>query len=1064
MTHPVIDSSFERRIAALAASGRGRGRVTDWRVLEGPAAVETLEGLSTVRLPWTSPLERRIAAEVAVPAPAAGGDVVIRFRVEEDRPAPEVPRPAAAEALVLVDGTPWQALDVNHLDLRVPVGRRELELRLWMGRDGGERRLSARILELPAGLERLLAEARVARDLAGAAGDTPLRHALEAALDDALPAAPTVDRSHGSAGLDLAGFDCVAAADRLAGRRRALAAEQPPSARVVHLVGNSHLDVAWLWTTDETRQKMARTTAGMLRLMEELPDFRFLQTQPQLYAWLERDHPDLFERLRERVAEGRWEIMGGMWVEPDCNIPSGESLVRQILHGQAYWRSRFGRESDVLWLPDTFGYAWALPQIMAKSGLTHFVTQKLTWNDTNRFPHGHFDWEGVDGTRVRCTLPQTLVGRALPADIAKAWEGYPSEEVVPSLLFPFGHGDGGGGPVREDVLAARALEEAPGMGACRFGSAAEALREIRARADARADDSGRPVPVWRGELYLEMHRGTLTTHARMKALNRRAEAALRDAEVWSARAAIEVGAMWPADALREAWERVLLNQFHDIVPGSSIPEVYPDAARRYEAAIDTAETCASAALDRLAAAATASGGAKSSAAGGTSSAAAPASGASAFAFTVASTHPWGITEWVELSVPVDGAFHLVDAGGEVVAHQLLGEDDGGRRVGLEARLPALGAAAFRVVRGAAPAPEPLIADDGSLESPRFRLELDARGRLTALHDAAAGRQWLAGPGNALQTFADEPSRWEAWEIEAGYENMPLDAFRFEGAEVRDVGPLRAVLRLRHTSDGGSVIEQDVVIYRSIPRVDFLTRVDWRERRTLLKAAFPLAVRTEEATYEIQFGAIARGTGRDTSWEAARFEVCGHRWGDLSDGAGGVSLLNDGRYGHDARGSTLRLSLLRNAIAPDPREPMRAGPPPEGEPSFTDTGEHRLRYALFPHTGDWRSGTVAQALSFNAPPRVLPGRLAPLAPWRVEPEGVVIETLKGAEDGDGWILRVWEAHGKPADARVAPPFAVREARAVDLMERPSSEEPPALSAGALRFHLRPFEVRTFRLLG
>ncbi|HUH13286.1 MAG TPA: glycoside hydrolase family 38 C-terminal domain-containing protein [Longimicrobiales bacterium] len=1058
--------SFDSRIAVLAAAGQPVGAVAAWRILDGPGEVAQVEGRAVVRLPWIEPLERRLAARVEVPAALAGGDVVVRFGVEEDRPGSEHPRPAAAEALVRVDGVPWQALDLNHLELRLEPGPHELELRLWMGREGGERRLSAEVLELPAGLDRLLAEARVARDLAEGAGDARLRAALQAALDDALPALRISS--------DSSDFDFAAAGDRLAARRRALAAEHPPSDRVVHLVGNSHLDVAWLWTTDETREKMARTTATMLRMMEELPDFRFLQTQPQLYAWLEEDHPDLFEAVRARVAEERWEIMGAMWVEPDCNIPSGESLVRQILHGQAYWRSRFGRESDVLWLPDTFGYAWALPQIMAKSGLTHFVTQKLTWNDTNPFPHGHFEWQGVDGTRVRCTLPQTLVARALPADIARAWRGYPSADVVPSLLFPFGYGDGGGGPVREDVLAARALADAPAPWTCRLSPAARALAEIRSDADARAEESGRPVPVWTGELYLEMHRGTLTTHARMKALNRRAEAALRDAELWSARAAIDAGAPWPGEALCAAWERVLLNQFHDIVPGSSIPEVYPDATRRYLEAIDSAEACAARALERLAGGVAGRGkaGAQAKAdtdAGAASSAAAPSraptgGGASAWAFTLASTHPWGSTEWVELSVPVDGAFHVVDADGAVVPHQLLEEDDDGRRIGLEARLPALGAAAFRVRAGAGPAPPPLSASEGTLESARFRLALDARGRLASLHDGALGRQWLAGPGNGLQTFADEPSRWEAWEIEPGYEDAPLDAFRFEGAEVRETGPLRAVLRLRHGSDAGSVIEQDVVLYRTIPRVDFLTRVDWRERRTLLKAAFPLAVRTEEATYEIQFGAIARSTRRDTSWEAARFEVCGHRWADLSDAGGGVSLLNDGRYGHDARGSTLRLSLLRNAIAPDPREPMRAGPPPDGRhPRFTDTGEHHLRYALFPHAGDWRSGTVAQALSFNAPPRVLPGLAAPLEGWRVHPAGVVVETVKAAEDGAGWALRVWEAHGYPTEARVVLPFPPREARAADLMERPCREETPTLSGRELRFRLRPFEVRTFRLL-
>lgn len=1001
-----------------------------WRVEAGPAV---LEG-GAVRLPGGEPRERRLALDVEVPRGSEVSVVLLRFetRPEPGERDPGIPRPADTEALLRCDGVILQGLDRNHTDVRLPPGRHTLTLDVWMGREDRERTLRVRVIEKPAGLEEFLAEARTLLDLALVVMDEAATREVLATVESAIANAPA----------DLAG----AAAD-LARERARLAATHPPADVRVHLIGNSHLDVAWLWTTEETRGKMARTTATVLRLMEELPDFRFLQTQPQLYAWLEEDHPELFEQVRRRVAEGRWEALGAMWVEPDCNIPGGEALVRQILYGQRYWRERFGRDTDVLWLPDTFGYAWALPQLVAKSGLRHFVTMKLTWNDTNRFPHGHFDWEGVDGTRVRCTLPQTLDRRPTPKEIARAWEAYPSKEVAPALLFPYGYGDGGGGPVREDVLVARALGEAPAFPRCGLTSMSDALERIRAEADTRARERGVPVPVWRGELYLEMHRGTLTTHARMKAENRRAELALRDGEIWSSLAAIHAHSTYPAAALDEAWRKVLLNQFHDIVPGSSIPEVYPDAHRRYAEATDTAMGAADRARRALLQPSGPSRGARAAAT------------ASPFAFTLVSSVPWATREWVELSVPAELPFHLVDRSGDVVPHQVVSTDDAGVRIGLEATLPPMGAASLRVVAGEAETPEALTADVRRLEGGRLRVALDERGRMRSLF--AGGREWLAAPANELQTFVDEPAHWEAWEVDPADERTRRDVFTLEDVEVASAGPLRAALRLRHVSSGGSVLEQEVSVYRRIPRVDIASRVDWRERRTLLKAAFPLAVHATEATYEIQFGAIARPTHRNTSWDAARYEVCGHRWADLSEGNGGVSLLNDGRYGHDALGGTLRLSLLRNAIAPDPREPMRAGPAADREPRFTDTGEHRFRYALYPHPGDWRRGTVRQAWSFNVPPTVLAGVEGELEGWGGG-RGVVIETLKRAEDGKGWILRVWEAHGARRRARMRLPFDAADAEAVDLMERPSDEEAPALEGRTLRFSLGAYEVRSFRI--
>ncbi|MEM1115249.1 MAG: glycoside hydrolase family 38 C-terminal domain-containing protein [Bacteroidota bacterium] len=955
-----------------------------------------------------------------------------------------------AESMVYVDGAPWQALDENrnHLVLAEAgeAGREvRLDVMLFSARDRNPKGLTAAFARVDAAIEAYRLDLRailgVVRALSSPASGNPSQGKLAGGDGDlvvsrlrhALVASTNAIDFHSMYGT----VDVTEAARVLREEVAAVRERIPPKDLDVYLVGNSHIDVTWLWTLPETRAKMGRTTATALRYMDELPDYRFAQSQPQLYAFLREDFPDLFARVQERVAEGRWEIIGGAWVEPDCNVTGGESLVRQILHGQRFWQEHFGRMTDVMWLPDTFGYAWALPQILAKSGIDTFLTQKLTWNNENTFPYSHFDWEGVDGTRVRCTFPQTYVARVDPETITDMHARVPERQTLESLLFLYGYGDGGGGPMREDVQLGTRLGDVPGFPRCQFTTARGAIEKLRDEADRIAEHTGHAVPVWNGELYLESHRGTLTTHARVKKGNRESEMRLREAEVWSSVAAARAGFAPPADKLDAAWKNVLLNQFHDILPGTSIEPVYAGVHARYAETLATAHGTTEAAL-------------------GTLSASGPETGT---AYTVWNSLGWEITDFVTVEGDFAGDVHVVDNRGITVPHQVT--HDG--TLGFEATVPPLGAATYEVRLGAAPDAPALGAEADALESDRFRVTFDGDGRMTSLFDKAHDREWLTGPGNVLQTFDDRPNQWEAWDVNDWYAEKPLDLLSLDSADVIEAGPVRAVVRQVYTTPAGSRVEQDVIVYRSVPRVDVDTRMDWRERRVLLKVAFPVAVHAAHAAYEIQYGTIERPTHRNTSWEQARFEVAGHKWTDLSEAGGGVSLLNDGKYGHDIHGGTMRITLLRNPVFPDPRNPWQeySLPGREAEVRHTDDGEHRVRYAVFPHAGDWRNGTVCQAYALNSPLRVTEG--AASVAGAVTGDGAVVEVLKPAEDGDGFVLRVYEAHGGRGPASVRLPFTVGEAETVDLLERPYADDGPVtVDDGTLAFDLRPYQIRTFRV--
>lgn len=795
------------------------------------------------------------------------------------------------------------------------------------------------------------------------------------------------------------------------------------------LIGHAHIDTAWLWPIVETRRKCGRTFTNVLRLMEQYPDLYFSQSQAQLYQFTKENFPRVYEQITARIAEGRWDAVGGAWVECDCNLPSGESLIRQFLYGKRFFREEFGSESAVGWWPDAFGYPWSLPQIMVHCGLTRFFSTKLTWNQYNTFPCGHFWWEGIDGTRVLAVSGQpSYNGAAKPGELTSYWAALPERDRVDESLYTFGWGDGGGGPTEEMVEYVARQANMPGVPACRFGTTQEAFDRI----EAQSSD----LPTWNGELYLELHRGCQTSQARTKRYNRKLELLLRDLEQLGVAAEALVGAEYPGEELGSMWRRLLCYQFHDILPGTSIRQVYAEAEEDYAAMMARGVSLRDRMLRAVAARVDTRG-----------------SGAPV---VVWNTLSWERTDLVEVTVRSTAeGLAAVGPDGKATSCQILSRENGRVRVlFLAEKIPAFGYAVFHL-RAAQPAARkgPVRASRTRLENETLRVRFDRRGRVTSIYDKSVGREVLGEgqAGNLLRCFHDRPYAWDAWDIDPWFEEQSWEPEPPDTIEVIEAGPVRASVRLTCRT-GQSVITQDVRLCAGSQRLDFVTRVEWHERRTLLKCAFPVGVHASEATFEIQFGAIARPTHRNTSWDRAKFEVPAHRWADLSEGDYGVALLNDCKYGYDVRDNVLRLSLLRSPTKPDPE---------------ADQGEHEFTYSLYPHKGGWRDGAVVrQGLELNVPLLgVSVGARSGDLPtcWSaasVDRDSVIIETLKKAEDGEGVVLRLYEAHGGrgPLTVRTALPVAAAlECNGIEDVV--GSAE---LADGELRTSVRPWQVRSFLL--
>jgi len=757
-----------------------------------------------------------------------------------------------------------------------------------------------------------------------------------------------------------------------------------PGAAVHRVVatGHAHIDTAWLWPVREARRKVARTFASQLRLMERYPEHRFVASQAQHYQWVQQDHPELFAQLSSRVAEGRWEPVGGMWVEPDTNLPSGESLVRQVLWAKRYFLEHFGLEVSQLWLPDSFGFSAALPQIAVQGNMKALVTQKMSWNETNRMPHHSFWWQGHDGSRILVHFPpaDTYNGDLSAAQVLAAEKRFSDANRSGQSLYLFGYGDGGGGPNADMLESARRLAGAEGLPELAVGSATEFL-------EALAATSG--LATWCGEMYLETHRGTYTTHGDLKAANRRAEEALRQAEIWSVAAGLD-----PREELREAWRSLLVAQFHDILPGSSIRWVCEEALGSLGEARQTAEQVSARAQKAL----TQPGG------------------------------PGELVVWNPSSYPRREVAEL--PGGEL----------GWLEVPPLAWLP--------LTQALSAPPQPVRTGEDWMDNGLVRLTWDRQGRIRSVWDHRAQRE-LVPPGqvaNALELHEDRPKSFDAWNVDRECLERFEELAHHDDLSVVETGPLRAGLRVRR-SFGSSSLTQTVLLRAGSARVDFVTEVEWHEQHRLLKAAFPLQVHSGSVSYEIAHGHLERPCVENTSWDMARFEVPAHRWADLAEPGFGVALLNDSKYGYDARFGVLRLSLLRAPTWPDP---------------LADKGFHRFVYSLFPHLGDLREkgAVIEEAEALNLPLRLSEGKGAGQV-LEISERGVSVEAVKLAEDASGVVVRLCEVWGRRARIRLRPHFGFSAAFEVDLLERPRQEL--ASEGEALVLELRPFGLLSLLLV-
>jgi alpha-mannosidase len=795
------------------------------------------------------------------------------------------------------------------------------------------------------------------------------------------------------------------------------------------LIGHSHLDVAYHWRVRQGIRKNARTTAVQLDLMDEFPELRYCHTQPYLYETLKRYYPELHSRLKRKVRSGQWELVGGLYVEPDCNVPSGESLIRQCLLGKRFFLDEFGVDVDTCWLPDVFGNSWIMPQILAGSGIRYFVSNKMsTWNDTNAFPHTSFIWRGLDGSTVDACVPGThFIGWMAADQLLGNWESFKEKATLGESLYMYGFGDGGGGVTREMLQTARRIRKFPGLPRTRITTAKEYLDSLFAR-------DRKSLSVWDDELYLEMHRGSHTTKGLLKRLNRRCELRARQAEMFHCFAR-RLGAPKADEALTMAWKQILVNQFHDILPGSHTPPVGAEAAAAYREALLATWGVLSDAMETIAAHARTD----------------VQEGKPVLVFNSLNWSHAGPVELPLDDVPPADAYEVVDSLGRTAPCQLAA--DGGQGLLVHASAPSVGFATYFIRPASAPiasGSHGLKVTTRALENRFLRMRLDARGEIVSLFDKRLGREVIAPGkrGNVLTLFEDKPGLYDAWDIVRYYKDKSWDLGP-ASLEVVERGPVRAKVRMTRRFFG-STLSQDICIYADVPRVDFVTRVDWRERHKLLKVAFEVDVLARQATYDLSYGSIARNTGANTSWDEARFEVCAHQWMDLSEADFGVSILNDCKYGCDVRGNVMRLSLLRGTERPDPQ---------------SDQGPHEFTYSIWPHAGDWRQGRVFEAgHELNSPMLALPatphaGKLGAEHSFiTVSGHGAMIGAVKPAYDGKGVVLRVVEQYGGTRRVTVQGDLPLGRVRECDLIERPG--RPVKTSAGQLNLTLRPFQIRTF----
>ncbi len=813
----------------------------------------------------------------------------------------------------------------------------------------------------------------------------------------------------------------------------------------VFCVGHTHIDVAWLWTLAVTEDKSVRSFSTVLALMNEYPEYTFMSSQPQLYKYVKANAPQVYEGIKQRVKEGRWEVEGAMFVEADCNIASGEALIRQILHGKRFFKEEFDKDNIVLWLPDVFGYSAALPQIMEKCGIKYFMTTKISWNEFNKMPYDTFYWEGIDGTKILTHFITardykvkleigsseneyytTYNGTLNPSQIKGGWKRYQQKHINNTVLMSFGFGDGGGGPTKEMLENQRRLSAGiPGCPQTVMSHVVPFFEKLE------KDVSGNKyLPKWVGELYLEYHRGTYTSMARNKKYNRRSEFAFQNAEVFAAMDYTLNGSAYPQKEIYDAWEVILRNQFHDILPGSSIKEVYDDSQNEYEGILAESTSLISKALNNVAANINASKN-------------------SIIVFNpngvaCSDVVSFQIPEWCKKN-PV-----VYDNGTAIPCQRV--EDN--RAIFKASSIKAKGYKSFMLCDEEAISNCDVVVTTEKIENKFFNISINEKGHFSSIYDKSAKRELLkeGSCGNVIVSYEDKPHNFDAWELNNYYVEKSWVIDDLQSIEVVESGNVRSAIKIvRNYLD--SVINQYIYVYSDMPRIDIKNEIDWKEKQIFVKCYFPVDIHTNEATFDIQYGNVTRPTHSNTSWDMAKFEVCVHKWLDVSEDDYGLSVINDCKYGCNVQGGVIGVTMLKSGIYPNPE---------------ADKELHEFTISLYPHKGSWKdAGTVAQAYQINNPLIAVSkssdgGMLESEYSFvQSDCENVVVEVVKKAEDNSNDILiRLYECYNRRTQATLTFGKNLKGAVECDMLENDICDV--NYSENTISFEIKPYEIKTFKV--
>lgn len=767
-------------------------------------------------------------------------------------------------------------------------------------------------------------------------------------------------------------------------------------------IGHTHIDIAWQWTIKQTREKAVRSFSTVVALMKRYPEYKFMSSQAILFKFVKEDAPELYEEIKKLVKEGRFEIEGAMWVEADCNLSSGESLIRQILYGKRFFKKEFDKDCKMLWLPDVFGYSAALPQILQKSGVDTFVTSKISWNETNKMPNDTFMWQGIDGTEIFTyflTAQDKILGKEpenyttyvadiTPAQVAGAWERYSNKLLSEETLLTFGFGDGGGGPTAKMLEYQKRLENGlPGCPKAKIDTATNFIARLKENAF-----KSKYLPKWVGELYLEFHRGTYTSMAKNKRFNRKGEYLLKNIEWLSL---MNESTAYMQEEINNDWEILLTNQFHDIIPGSSIKEVYEESDESYGRMF---ESC-----NRL--------------------------------FENNINH-------IKNNIETEGGVLVFNPNSfEASDAVLLGD----KYIYVQ-NIPSMG---YKVVKPNEK--EAVKAEEKKIENSKIKVVFNDKMHIVSIFDKENNRETIKGEGNVIVAYEDIPKSYDNWEISSYYKDKPTVIDNVRNVEIVDMGAKKGVKIERKFNN--SKIVQTILLTQNSRRIDFETYIDWKEKQILLKAHFPVNIHANKATYDIQYGTVERPNHYNTSWDKAKFEVCAHKFADLSQPDYGVSLMSDCKYGYGIFGNDMGITLLKSGIYPNPE---------------ADKCEHNFTYSFYPHFGDHRTGEASKEgykLNNTLVACEIPkqkGRLKEQYSFvKTNKNNIFVEALKKAEDDDGIIVRFYDAFGINSFPEFTFGFDVKKAYISDMSENITKEI--EVNDNKITLDVAPFEIVTLKII-